>query len=201
MTRNGTGVLPVAAGALSLLLVAAAPARNPDWPCAQRLVPVLSFGQFWAGPAPAADWRSDPQIAELVRAVAPRSVALDTAVAKLRAFSDALPETERPAKLPMTFAGLVDETSQQREEIIDRIKSLGRRQRDVEGVVAKLNTELAEQPDADAAGRADATRQRDLVIRMFQDTQRTLRYACEIPTALEARLGRFAEALQAALPK
>ena len=191
----------VRAAILGPLLAAAGPARNPDWPCAQRLVPVLSFGQFWAGPAPSADWRSDPQIADLVRAVAPRSVPLDTAIAKLRAFSDAVPETERPAKLPMVFAGLVDETTQQREEIIGRIKSLGRRQRDVEGVVAKLNTELAEQPDADAAGRADATRQRDLVIRMFQDTQRTLRYACEIPTALEGRLGRFAEVLRAALPK
>ena len=101
----------------------------------------------------------------------------------------------------MVFVGLVDETSQQREEVIDRIKSLGRRQRDVEGVVAKLNTELADQSDAQAADRADAARQRDLVIRMFQDTQRTLRYACEIPTALEGRLGRFAEVLRAALPK
>jgi hypothetical protein len=205
MTRNGsragTSVLARYASILGLLLVAAVPARNSDWPCAQRLVPVLSFGQFWAGPAPAADWRSDPQIADLVRAVAPRSVPLDTAVAKLRAFSDALPEAERPTKLPMVFAGLVDETSQQREEVIDRIKSVARRQHDIEGVVAKLNTELADQPDAEAASHADATRQRDLVVRMFQDTQRTLTYACQIPPALEGRLGRFAEVLQAALLK
>jgi len=205
MTRNGsrarTGALAGCAGILGLILVAAAPARNSDWPCAQRLVPVLSFGQFWAEPPPTTDWRSDPEIAELVRAVAPRSVPLDTAVAKLQAFSDARPEAERPTKLPMVFAGLVDETSQQREEVIDRIKSLGRRQRDVEGVVARLNTELADQSDAEAAGRADTVRQRDLVVRMFQDTQRTLRYACQIPSDLEGRLGRFANVLQAALPK
>ena len=205
MTRNrsraGTGAIVGCAGLLGLILVAAAPARTPDWPCEQRLVPVLSFGQFWAGPPAATDWRSDPQIADLVRAVAPRSVPLDTAVAKLRASSDALPEAERPTKLPVLFAGLVDETNQQRKEVIDRIKSLARRQHDIEGVVAKLNTELADQPDPEAASHADATRQRDLVVRMFQDTQRTLRYACQIPTALEGRLGRFAEVLQAALPK
>jgi hypothetical protein len=184
-----------------VLLAAAAPAQDPDWPCAQRLVPVLTFGQFWAGPPPSVDWRSDSRIAELVRSVAPRAVPADTAVARLQAFSDALPAAERAAKLPVVFAGLVDETSQQRQDIIGRIEFLGRRQREVEGTVAKLNTELTDQPDAEAAGRADAIQQRDLVVRMFQDTQRTLRYACEIPSALEGRLGRFATVLQDAIPK
>ncbi len=186
---------------LCLLLGAAAPAQDSDWPCAQRLVPVLTFGQFWAGPPASVDWRSDPRIAELVRSVAPRAVPQDAAVAKLQAFSDALPPAQRAAGLPVVFAGLVDETTQQRQEIIDRIKSLARRQRDVEGIVAKLNTELADQPAAESAGRADAIRQRDLVVRMFQDTQRTLRYACDIPPALEGRLGRFAAVLQASMPK
>jgi hypothetical protein len=184
-----------------LFLIGAGPVRNPDWPCAQQLVPVLSFGQFWAGPPAGSDWRSDPQITALVRSVAPRTVPLDTAVAKLEAFSDALPGAERAAKLPVVFAGLVDETAQQRQEIIDRIEALARRQREVEGVVAKLNTELADQPQVESTGRADTISQRDLVVRMFNDTQRTLRYACELPSALEGRLGRFAAVLQDLLPR
>ncbi|HJS85104.1 MAG TPA: hypothetical protein VJ779_06555 [Acetobacteraceae bacterium] len=135
-------------------------------------------------------------MAELVREVAPRSVPLDTAVAKLRAFADALPEAERAAKLPVVFAGLLDEVGQERQDVIERIESLARRQREVEHVVSRLNTELAGQPETETASRADAVHQRDLVIRMFQDTQRTLRYACELPVALESRLGRFAAALQ-----
>ena len=184
-----------------LVLTAAGPVRDSDWPCAQRLVPVLTFGQFWTGPPASSDWRSDPEIAELVRSLAPRAVPVDAAVAKLRAFSEVLSAAERAAKLPTVFAGLLDETVKQRQEIIDRIKSLARRQREVEGVVAKLNTELLEQPEADSPGRADSIRQRDLVVRMFNDTQRTLRYACELPPALEGRLGRFAAVLQDLLPK
>lgn len=199
-SRARTSAIVACAGIFGLPLAPAAPAQTPDWPCAQRLVPTLSFAQFWAGPPASADWRSDPQIADVVRAAAPRSVPLDTAIARLRAFSDALPEAERGAKLPMVFAGLVDEIGQQRQDIIDRIKSLARRQRDVEHVVATLNTKLADQPDAEAASRADTMHQRDLVVRMFQDTQRTLRYACDLLSALEGRLGRFAAVLQAALP-
>ncbi len=184
-----------------LILAAAGLVQDPDWPCAQRLVPAVAFGQFWAGPPARTDWRANSQIAELVHSVAPRAVPLDAAVAKLRAFSDALPTEERAAKLPAVFAGLVDETSQQRQEIIDRIRSLARRQRDVRGVVAQMNAELADQTEAEPASRADAIQRRDLVVRMFEDTQRTLRYACELPPALEGRLGRFAAVLQDFLPK
>jgi hypothetical protein len=34
----------------------------------------------------------------------------------------------------------------------------------------------------------------------YQESQRTLRYACEAPVQLESRLGDYARALQAALP-
>jgi hypothetical protein len=37
------------------------------------------------------------------------------------------------------------------------------------------------------------------VTRAFESTQRTMRYACEVPVQLEARLGRYARFLQARL--
>ena len=37
------------------------------------------------------------------------------------------------------------------------------------------------------------------VIREFEEAEQTLRYACEAPVALEARLGAYARALQKAL--
>jgi hypothetical protein len=40
---------------------------------------------------------------------------------------------------------------------------------------------------------------RDFVIRTFQETERTMRYACEVPVELEGRLGSFAKALEAKL--
>jgi hypothetical protein len=38
------------------------------------------------------------------------------------------------------------------------------------------------------------------VIRQYEEVERTIRYACEVPVQLEARLGLFAQALQGALP-
>ena len=57
-------------------------------------------------------------------------------------------------------------------------------------------------PDAtgdQAAQRDDIMQRRALVIRGFEDVQRTIRYACDVPVQLEARLGAYARALQAKL--
>ena len=37
-----------------------------------------------------------------------------------------------------------------------------------------------------------------LMIRQYEEVQRTIRYSCEIPVEIEGRLGRFAQALQRA---
>ena len=37
---------------------------------------------------------------------------------------------------------------------------------------------------------------RTFLIREYEEIERTIRYACEVPGALEARLGSFAQALQ-----
>ncbi|HWK46289.1 MAG TPA: hypothetical protein VNT30_16330 [Stellaceae bacterium] len=182
---------------------AAIPGQNPDWPCQQRLIPLLTADTFWNGPLPSGqDWRADPRVAAVVSETAPREVPLREGHAKIAAFAKHLKPAERRTLLPVLFIGIVDETNRQRGEIIDRIEELTRRQRELGDRVAQIAAELgAIPPDAtgEAAGRrAEIVQRRDFVIRGFEETQRTMRYACEVPVELEARLGDYARTLQAA---
>ena len=181
---------------------AAIPGQNPDWPCQQRFVPTLTAGTFWNGPLPAgADWHADRRVAALVAETAPREVPLDEGHAKLAAFVKRLKPAERRAVPATLFTGIVDETNRQRSEVMARIEELTRRQRELGDLVAKISAELQAVP-ADAQGdaavrRAEIVQRRDFVIRSFEETQRTMRYACEVPVELEARLGDYARTLQA----
>ena len=193
---------------LALLLAgfraeAAIPGQNPDWPCQQRFIPALTAGTFWNGPLPnGPDWHANPRIAALVTETAPREVPLDEGRAKLAAFVKRLKPAEKRSLPPLLFAGIVDETNQQRGAIIESIEDLTRRQRELGDLVAKIAAELqAIPPDAQgeaADRRAEIVQRRDFVIRGFEETQRTMRYACEVPVELEARLGDYAKALQQA---
>ena len=193
---------------LALLLVgfrpaeAAIPGQNPDWPCQQRFVPALTAGTFWNGPLPnGADWHANPRVAALVAETAPREVPREEGRAKLAAFVTRLKPAESRTLPPLLFVGIVDETNRQRSDIIDHIEELTRRQRELGDLVAKIAGELQAIPaDAEgdaAARRAEITQRRDFVIRSFEETQRTMRYACEVPVELEARLGDYAKTLQA----
>jgi hypothetical protein len=191
---------------VGLLLVAGSAAAqprpvDPDWPCFQRLVPRLEAGSYWNGPSipPLDDWRNDQSLADLVDAVTARGVTDAEGVAKLDAWADALPPDRRATQIPLLFGALVQETDDQRGDLIGRIEDLGRRQKALGQTVATISTD-AEAPGLSDAARADRVNQRDFALRAFQATQQTMRYACEEPGALERRLGAYARALQAKLP-
>jgi hypothetical protein len=181
---------------------AAPPAQDPDWPCPQRLVPELSAGTFWDGPPPATvlDWHADPRVVKLVEAVAPRDVEVKAGTARIDAFAKALKASERPRFLFAALTGILDETNRQRTEIIERIKELARRQRGIADQVTKISNEVsaipAEATGDDAQRRAEAVERQNFLTRTFDETRRTMRYACETPTELEARLGTYAKALE-----
>jgi hypothetical protein len=174
---------------------------DPDWPCPQRLILKLSPAQFWSGPRiePTGDWEREAEVAALVRKIAPRSVSVEQGEAVIRAFSSSLGD-DRTRVLALAFAGLLEETNRQRAELIGRIQSFARRQRELADIAARAGEELRKIPlDAtgeEAARRQDLEQRRHYVVKAFEDTQRTLRYACEAPVQLETRLGVFARALQ-----
>jgi hypothetical protein len=198
----------ILAGAVALAPAGASTASrhaDPDWPCPQRLVAKLSPGLFWSRPdaAAAGDWHSEPKVAALVQKIAPRRVAAEQGEAMIRQFASELGE-ERGKALPLAFAGLLEETNRQRGEVIERIQTLARRQRELSEIAVKAGEALrAIPPDAtgEAAERRQDLEQRRLYVsRAFEEGQRTMRYACEVPVQLESRLGVYARALQAGLP-
>ena len=178
--------------------VRAQPAQNPDWPCAQRLVDRLSAGAIWPGPAePAPDWRNDAALFTLVTEVADRDTPEADGAAKLAAYVDGIPAAARAARIPALFGAIVDQTNDVRGPLVARLEQLGRRQRAMGQTIADLGTRIDALPQG--ASRDDLTGERDLDVRAFQQTQRTMRYACEAPSALERRLGDYARLLQAKL--
>jgi hypothetical protein len=204
LPRFGLPAMTLCMAVLALPAHAAAPTDDPDWPCQQRLVPELSAGTYWTG-APlhdGADWRADPRVAGLVEAVAPRDVPPDVGTARIQAFAETLKPGDKAAILSMAFVGILEETNRERSRIITRLKELTRRQREIAGQVAKVTDEIdAIPPDATgeaADRRAEALGRQGFLTRAFDETRRTMRYACEAPTQLEARLGAYAGALQQA---
>jgi hypothetical protein len=183
------------------LSVAAAPrSEDPDWPCQQPLVPKLTAAAYWNEPLDMlGDWQADPEIAKLVHHLAPRQVTTEEGLAAITNFANTASE-DRPHRFALAFRGLLEETDRERADLIERLKQLGRRQRELAELAARLTSELNSMP-FDATGEATAERidlqqRHDFTVRNFEEVQRTMRYACEAPVRLDARLGAWARALQ-----
>ena len=177
------------------------PGQNPDWPCAQRLVQTLVPGSYWTGPAVPqhTDWRDDEQIFSLATDIVDRDTSDTDALAKLNSFAEAIPADKRATEIPFLFGALVDQTNDQRSILIQRIEQLGHRQREMGDTISKISNQVdassATDPEHD-----DLVGKRDFNIRVFKETQFTMRYACEAPANMERRLGEFAKALESKLP-
>jgi len=176
-------------------------AEDPDWPCQQRLVPKLSAAGYWNGPSldKVGDWHADPLVADLVRRLAPRRVSTAEGLTAIAAFARTL-SNDRQRRLALAFCGLLADSDREREVLIEKLKQIGRRQRELADLVAELATQLNAIP-ADATGeaavrRVDLEQRHDFTARNFEEIQHTIRYACETPIELDARLGAWARALQ-----
>ena len=168
------------------------PGQDPDWPCAQRLVTTLEAGSYWSGPVPQhTAWRDDETLFPLVSDVVDRDTSDADAMQKITAYLAKAPEGSRPA----LFSALVDQTNDQRSVLIARLEQIGRRQRGMGETIAALSNKL-DAMGADDPNRENVTGERDLDVRAFQQTQRTIRYACEAPANMERRLGSLARLLQ-----
>lgn len=185
--------------ALLLLLPAAAvaqPRADPDWPCVQRLVPRLAAGALWPGIAEG-DWRGVPEVAGLVARIAPRTIEEPQGIAAIQAFAAPLDAEARRHLLPLAFLGALEETNRQRDAVIDQIRRFARRQRDLAGQVRALEAELRTAPPE---ARDELTQRHFFAAKSYTDAERTLRFTCEAPVRLEARVGAYAQAMRAASP-
>jgi hypothetical protein len=177
--------------------------EDPNWPCQQQLVPKLAAATYWNGPPldNVGDWHADAEIAGLVRRLAPRRVSTEEGLSEIAALTRTL-SSDRAHRLTLAFLGLLEETDRERAGLIEKLKNIGRHQRELADLVAELAAELKSiPPDATgeaAAKRLDLQQRHEFTARNFEEIQRTIRYACEAPVGLDARLGAWARALQQA---
>ena len=147
------------------------------------------------------DWRADPEVAELVRRLGPRRVTTEEGLVAITNFAKTV-SGDRPRHLALVFRGLLEETDRERAGLIEQLRPMGRRQRELADLVARLADELEAVPPnvtgEAAEKRVDLRQRHDFTARNFEEIQRTIRYACETPVELDARLGAWARALQQA---
>jgi hypothetical protein len=143
------------------------------------------------------DWRADAEVAELVLRLAPRHVTTEEGLVTIAAFIKSL-AGDRSHRLALVFRGLLAETDRERSDLIERLRQMGRRQRELVELIARLADELKSVPSGDTDKRVDLEQRHDFTARNFEEIQRTIRYVCETPVALDARLGAWARALQQA---
>ncbi|HEY6630431.1 MAG TPA: hypothetical protein VIZ90_03170 [Rhizobiaceae bacterium] len=190
-------VLAVALAAAGSAL--AASNQDPDWPCIQRKVPELSFGQIWTGPelpASARDWSKDDRISEFVEELAARRLPIADAQKQIQEFAAGLPAERAEDQLAMLVQGLFEHMDHERSEVISGI---GRYARNQLALAARLRKEASEvdalrgKPDANVNEIAARTDRLTWETRIFEERVQSLTYVCEVPTLIEQRLYALAK--------
>ena len=178
----------------------AAAATDAEWPCQQRLVPTLTAGMMWHGPPidNFGDWHADPRVADLVQRIAPRDVAVEQGEAAISEFVNRL-GSDKARPVALAFSALLDETNSERAEVIKRIEEQGQRQRNLAILVDRLTTEIDTASEAAEEARNELQQRLTFTSRAYAEARRMMRYMCQVPVSLEARLGAYARALEAAL--
>jgi hypothetical protein len=182
----------------------AADARNPDWPCVQPKVPQMSIAAMWDGPSIADvgnSWQDDPRIKDLVARLAARRTPLDSAEQSIAEFLTGS-VVEKQDKAKKLLAGLFDSLNAQRGEVMDGIERTARKQKEladkVRSDVAALR-EMEDKPDQDQSKIAALASEVEWSTRIFEDRRKTIRYVCEVPTAIEQRAFALARSIRQSL--
>lgn len=185
---------------------------STDWPCQQRKVRHLSWGQMWAGPPLPEDpsaWRADEPVDRLVTVLAARRTAMSEAevlVQALKADEQSGEGRDRDSRLIALFAGVFDRIDRERARIVDGIERLSRRERRraerIETMRSTLTTlrEHAAEDDYDALDRIEALEDEiTWETRIYEDRRRSLQFVCESPVILEKRAFSLARLIKGAL--
>jgi len=186
---------------------AAAAQDDPDWPCVQRKIAELSWGQMWSGPPLPEDarWQDDPVLAQMVPQIAARRTGDDEVVALVAGLRAGDGET-RNQRLTRLFAGVFEQINHQRSRLMEGIVRYARKQ---EGLSEQIDTERAEidrlkattaETDYDGLDRIEEMEDRlAWDTRIYKDRRQSLTYVCESPVLLEKRAFAVAHVIQAAL--
>ena len=170
----------------------AAEAANPDWPCVQRKVAMLTSAQMWDGPAvdDLTAWRDNEEVGKLIAVLVSRRVPLEQAAASITQFAAAQPQDKRDEALKLLFAGLLSTVNTDRATVMNGIERFQRRQKARAAEIEKQGAvlrQLKERAASDEKARAE----------LFTERQQSLPFACEVPVVIEQRLFELAREIRA----
>jgi hypothetical protein len=201
MKLAGLLLLSLAALAAGSRDAGAADPRYPDWPCVQAKVPEISIAAIWDGPPTEGltnEWHDDRGIENLVARLAARRIPLDEAQKNVTDFIAAA-GADKGRKGTLLFAGVFDTLNHQRSEVLDGLERMQRRMRSlaeqIKADVAALRASQ-DQPQRDEAKINDLNTKVEWETRIFEDRRKSVRYACEVPTEIERRLGALARTIR-----
>lgn len=176
--------------------------QDPDWPCAQVLVPEVSAAVVWAGPpVEGLDWRADPEVAALVEQISDADTDLEEAERAVARFAEAQTGGQKDARLTLLFAGVLESLNKDRAHLIDGIKRYSRDQAHRAELIGQEIDDLVrleQDGSEEAAAEAAELRKRMAVEeRVFDARERSIQFLCQRPVAVEERLGTLARAIAA----
>jgi hypothetical protein len=177
---------------------------NPDWPCQQIKVPTISLPAVWSGPSIdglSSQWTSNPDVAGLVAKLAARRTPLEEAQRLIDVFGDKAGKDKREWLL-LAFAGVFDELNHQRDEVMSGLVRYSHRQAEFADSIRTENhdfLDLRDRPDSDPAKIKELSDKLDWDMRIYDDRQRSIGFACEVPTLIEQRLFAIARMIEAKL--
>lgn len=191
---------------IALLLVGtmaparAADPRYPDWPCAQAKVPEISLAAVWAGPSlddVSNKWKTDNKIDSLVARLAARRTSMEDAEKLITDFLSNSKDKAQNGK--MLFAGLFESLNAQRSSVMNGLERVTRKQRAAADKV-RADTlalhELQDAPTPDATKIEQLSNQLTWETRIFEDRNKVIRFACEVPTIIDQRLFALGRTIQ-----
>ena len=197
-------LIAVALAATSRVPAHAADPRYPDWPCAQAKVPELSVAAVWDGPpidGVGDTWKDDPKLRDLVVRLAARRTPLEDAQKAAADFVGAA-GGDKSAKAKLLFAGLFAELNQQRVEVMDGIDRIAQKEKELAETVRSDRAELGTLQDSqnpDQNQIDELSNRLQWGTRIFEERRKTIRYVCEVPTAIERRLFALGRAIAQAV--
>ena len=204
-SRTIVGLIAASLMALAAPRALAADPANPDWPCVQRKVAMLSSAQMWDGADvdDLSQWRDNEQITKLVAVLASRRVPIEQAAAAIAQFAAAQPPDQRDDALKLLFAGLLTTVNSDRAVVMSGIERFQRRQKaraaeiERQGAALRQLRERAANDDQARAELAAAQEQYNWDVRVFTERQQSLPLACEVPVLIEQRLFELGREIRA----
>ena len=194
-----TPVISLAKGvSLCLLLtapVAQAQQVDPEWPCIQRLITVISPAIMW--PIPVEDdlsqrWKSDDEVRPLAEHLGDLERFTDAEREAIETFAAAQNETDLEDRLSLLAVGVVGVTNKTRQHYIEGIKRYTRQQIDISHQIEESLNKLSVLGDDESSESLAAQSEiRDTLYwheRVYDQRERAILSLCEKPVELEERL-------------